>query len=52
MDWEGGWGGCRLWPQAEGLITVLAKEQKAEGAGGMEGDGEGEGEDRGTSGPD
>lgn len=28
MGWE---GGCRLWPQAEGLITVLAREQKAEG---------------------
>ena len=26
----GGWV-CRLWPQAEGLITVLAREQKAEG---------------------
>lgn len=25
-----GWGG-RPWPQAEGLITVLAREQKAEG---------------------
>lgn len=29
--WGGGGGGGRLWPQAEGLITVLAKEQKAEG---------------------
>lgn len=36
-----GWEGGRPWPQAEGLITVLAREQKAEGAGGMKGWGRG-----------
>lgn len=43
MGWGGGgWGwGCRLWPQAEGLITVLAREQKAEGQEGWKGMGKG-----------
>lgn len=29
--------GARPWPQAEGLITVLAREQKAEGQEGWKG---------------
>ena len=37
----GGGGGVRPWPQAEGLITVLAREQKAEGQEGWKGNGEG-----------
>lgn len=40
MGWVGG-GGCRLWPQAEGLITVLAREQKAERQEGWKGMGKG-----------
>ncbi len=36
-----GWEGGRRWPQAESLITVLAREQKAEGQEGWKGMGKG-----------
>lgn len=39
----GGREGARPWPQAEGLITVLAREQKAEGQEGWKGMGKGGG---------